>query len=220
MSTTTVAARQSAILGRLRQTYEDSGYQFFAHPSPELVPPFLRPFSPDAIAVRGDEGIVIEVAGRSEKTAAPNLVGLAERVAGAKGWRLNVYSTADFPREPVIDAPTIDQFAGQVSEVESLARAGQPRAAFLLAWTALEAAARFLLPGNRTRRPLLPEQVVEGLATCGAIEPETAEQLRGLIEPRERIAHGDPSATVGMETLAPLLAHLHEVRDVIGNYRP
>lgn len=213
----TLPAREATIVARLRERYEEQGYQFFARPPADLLPSAIRAFSPPAVAIRGDEGVVIGIVGQPDGAASPRLEELARRLAGVPGWTLMLYSTRDF-REPVIDAPTSEQFAAQVAEVDALAHAGRSRAAFLLAWTTLEAAARRLLPENRTRRPLAPEQVLEGLTMFGAIEQGAADRLRALADLRDRIGHGDPNAVVTDDILQMLIDQLHELRDLIGIY--
>ena len=47
-----LAFRERLVLERLRETYEREGYEFFLQPSGDILPPFLRGFRPDAIALK------------------------------------------------------------------------------------------------------------------------------------------------------------------------
>ena len=46
-----------AVLPRL----EEEGYAVYLHPNRPLVPPFLKDYVPDAIALRADKSLAIEI---------------------------------------------------------------------------------------------------------------------------------------------------------------
>src|SRR5260221_14654211 len=66
----TAATPESEVLSGLVPELEAEGYEVFLHPGPPLAPSFLGSVRPDAIAIRGDKKLLIEIVragGRAEK---------------------------------------------------------------------------------------------------------------------------------------------------------
>jgi uncharacterized protein YutE (UPF0331/DUF86 family) len=78
----------------------------------------------------------------------------------------------------------------RINEVELLLAGGNVRAAFVAAWSLLEAALNSALP-NADKRPRTPGTVVQTLAMDGLISEELEQSLRPLVETRNRVVHGD-----------------------------
>lgn len=186
-------ARERAILGLLRERYESDGYAFFTHPSPSLVPAFLEDFRPDAIAVRDDEGVVIEVK-VGEGAAGRRSPDVTDRFKDHGKWKFHVVYAGDVDTDTVsISPPDEQQLQKGVREVESLLDGGHSGAAFVLAWAVLEAAARQASAGSSEglTEALTSRQTVAVLEGEGLIDATSARNLRGMIEARNALAHGD-----------------------------
>ena len=54
-------AMQQEAPERVAQRYRDEGYQVIVRPFGEQIPPFLAGFQPDLIAIRGNEGVIVEI---------------------------------------------------------------------------------------------------------------------------------------------------------------
>ena len=70
---TNSAEYETDLLRALRPQYESKGYTFFIHPTSDLIPPFLRGYRPDAIAVSEKDNVVIEGEG-SQSAGKANVV--------------------------------------------------------------------------------------------------------------------------------------------------
>ena len=81
----------------------------------------------------------------------------------------------------------------RIEEVDALSASGHNRAAFVTAWSLLEAALQSINAAT-TAKPRTPGTVVQTLAMNGYIEPEVERNLRALIDLRNRIVHGDLKA--------------------------
>jgi uncharacterized protein YutE (UPF0331/DUF86 family) len=88
---------------------------------------------------------------------------------------------------PVMDKVSI---LDRALETKELARTGHLRAAFVTAWSVLEAGLNRVLP-EADKRPRTPGTVVQTLAMNGYITQEVEQRLRQLIQLRNRIVHGD-----------------------------
>lgn len=208
-----LASREAAILDRLKDRYEQQGYQFFAHPGPELIPAFLGGFRPDAIALKPGDRLIIEVKLKQPPVnAEKHLAEIARKVAMQSGWRFTVLVEDESPEGGVrVRRSTAAEIGRQLAEVAALAQAGHARAAFILAWAVLEAAARASCP-TLTDRPLTPMQTIQELAMQGVIEEAAADRLRDMLAARNAVAHGDFSVAVepaAVRFLIDLIAGLH-----------
>src|ERR1700676_243772 len=81
--------REQLVLQRLRDRYEHEGYSFHAYPPREFVPPFLADYHPDAIALKGDGGIVIEIRDPSMPRNV-RLSEVADYFKGQKNWQFQI----------------------------------------------------------------------------------------------------------------------------------
>ncbi len=194
----TVADHEANFLQALRNEYESRGYSFEIHPGRDRIPAFLGGYEPDAIATSNNESIVIEVKARRAAENEPRLSEIARLVEKQPGWKLRVYyRAATNPR--LYNIPTQDEVIKQIAEADRLAASGYWRAAFILGWAALEAAARALNSSDQRSRVMMPRELVEWLAYAGHIEPTDSGQLRKLIDIRNAIVHGSSDVTVGNE---------------------
>lgn len=206
-------ARERAVLDLLKERYEDEGYSFFIHPSPSIVPFFLDDYRPDAIAVGKDGGVVIEVKNRRSPSDSSS-TWVAERFRDQKNWKFVVVYSDDVGAEATtLGVSSVDQIEKQINEAVHLVGDGHLRAAFLLAWGTLEAAARIAEPDNSLGRSRVrtPRQIVEFLEREGLVEFEAARELRTLINVRNALVHGDLSIEVSESQVRRLLLVLDSI---------
>lgn len=185
----TLQEQEADFLQTLRSEYEGRGYRFYIHPTEHHLPSFLASYRPDAIAISPKESIVIEVKARREASNEPRLSKIARLIEKQPGWKLKIYyRAATIPR--LYDVPTKNSVKEQLTEAEKLFASGHARAAFIIAWAALEAAARAANPSDERGRVMMPRELVEWLAYEGHIDPSASRQLRDLIPLRNAIVHG------------------------------
>jgi hypothetical protein len=202
------------VLDRLRETYEHQGYQFFIEPLPQMLPPFLGGFRPDAIALKPGESHVIEVKFGRRSGEERRLETLAKLVAGQPGWQLKVFYEGEHPEDTLrFTLPTRSQIEAQITEAEQLAAAGHNKAALLLGWSVLEAIARARAAheGAVSQRPFSPAQTVQSLEMAGIIDRDVGQDLRAKAQLRNLAAHGDLGAEVNASSVEGLLRLLRRL---------
>jgi hypothetical protein len=166
----------------------------------------MRDHSPDAIALREDKKLAIEVL----HEGAPSnrrLDGLRELFSQHKDWELRVYWVSPSSTSQEIAGASRDVIEQSMRAVEELTADGRTRPALLMGWATFEAIGRAILP-EKLQRPQPPGRLTEVLAAEGYITPNEADHLRRLAESRNHLIHG------GLETSVSG-ADLHRFVDVL-----
>jgi uncharacterized protein YutE (UPF0331/DUF86 family) len=198
------ATRESDFLQSLMPGYESEGFSVFLHPSHEMLPPFLRGYQPDAIAIKDDKKIAIEIK-RDATHRAAQMEQLQKIFEEHPEWELRVYYIPGRPQEEDIQAPDILEIDAALAEVEQLKGAGHFRAALIMAWAALEAASRALLPQNLAR-PQPANKLIEILASEGIVTPTEADSLRKAINLRNAVTHGHFALSISEQQVDQVVA--------------
>jgi uncharacterized protein YutE (UPF0331/DUF86 family) len=183
------AIRETDFLQTLVPGYEAEGFSVFLHPARRMLPPFMRGYQPDAIAVKDDKKIAIEI--KRDATRHVARMGQLQQIFSKHPeWELRVYYIPGRPEEEEdIKAPGLPEIDAALAEVDQLKRDGHLRAALIMAWAALEAAARALLPQDLAR-PQPANKLIEVLASEGVVTPTEADALRQAISLRNAATHG------------------------------
>jgi hypothetical protein len=197
---TTTAAGLRA-LDQARDAYEADGYTVRYE---ERLPPPFRGFVADAVALRNDEVVVVEVrpADMSDQTR-NRLSSLAEIVAAEDGWRVDIVTYE--PEATPGDPERADIFR-RVEEARRVADIS-PDAAVILTWSAIEGA---LLRRSRARglvdaRAGSPRTLIRSLNINGLLSDNQAAELDGFAKLRNDVAHGlraDPPEPDRLDWLA------------------
>ncbi len=203
------ATRYEVLLDRIRESYERQGYEFFANPTGDLLPAFLRGYSPDAIALKSDDRIIIELKVSNHPSWGEQLSKLADCVKGQPGWHIKVHSA--LPRaEDSLDIQTQNPaiIRSRLQEIEGLALTGQSRAAFVMGWSVLEAITRDLASerGLNAGKPFSSGGLVQFLEMQGMIDDRAGHLLRQQAHLRNLVVHGDLSAEVSPEAVTGLVS--------------
>ena len=209
----TVRSRERLLLERLRETYEAEGYEFFIEPPRDIIPAFLGSYRPDAIALRPEGSVIVEVKSRRSGKDDPKLAGIAAAVAGHEGWQFKVYFDEQSSDDPPIAGPQRGELAAWLAELDQLVSAGHLRVALVFAWSILEATTRGLSRkrGSSFERPLSPLQIVQFLEMNSFVAREEARKLRDAARLRTMAVHGDFSVDVDrslVDFLSTLLRRL------------
>jgi hypothetical protein len=174
------------ILEATARTLEEQGYDVIREPSPSLLPETLRAMRPDAIAIGRDPKLVVEVA---QETAhdANRVAKLQQALKLTPEWKLHLvvgFATAS-PDVAMIDLTDISK---TLDRAEKLA-AQESQAALLMAWAALEALARTIMPKDFAR-PQSPGRIIERMASEGIVTPSEAAFMRHMAATRNTYIHG------------------------------
>lgn len=183
-----IATRERDFLQTLVPGYEAEGFSVFLHPTREMLPSFLRGYQPDAIAVKDGSKIIIEIKSDANRRAA-RIERLQQILSERPGWDFRVYYIPSPVGDEDIEASRIPDIDAALAEVDQLRQSGHLRAALMMAWSALEAASRALLPQNLAR-PQSGGQLIETLAAEGVITPSEADSLRRAVSARNAATHG------------------------------
>lgn len=193
VQTDLIASERQAIR-QYADWYSRQGYQVSVGPAPRELPEFLRTLSPDMIARRDGENVVVEI-----KTSSPSsferVQALARALEHRVGWTLQVVyvDLADPEWEPPAELPKIAELEARLDSLAGIEKDDdQSRLQFLLLWSIIEAAARHRLTsaGISPIRRISSSALINMLLTEGLIdEPQYAYLRRGLTV-RNSIAHG------------------------------
>ena len=181
-------ATEAAVLESIVPQLEAEGFEVYAHPSGHLLPPFLRGYSPGAIALREDRKLAIEVL-REGPSSKGRLDKLRELLSGRRDWELRVYWISPSNTPEAITVASSKDIEQAINTIEDLSDKKLFAPALLMAWATLEALGRASLP-ERLERPQTPRGLVQVLAGDGYITPSEADRLRQLAEVRNRLIHG------------------------------
>lgn len=200
------AERERQVLDLIAPRLTAEGYTVLRNPSRTILPPFMKGYVPDAIALGKPRNLAIEIVNDARDTTRKR-EGLTERFDGVSDWELRVFYLASFTDDVSLKKPTVDVIETVIGKVGTLVDAGQTEAALLLVWAGFEAFGRMLLP-NALSRPQPTSQLLERLAGDGIVTPDEAEWLRDLAAVRNAVAHGDLTRTVDPERILELLSIL------------
>jgi len=199
-------------LEQLAAEFTARGYAFVAEPSADQLPDFLGSYRPDAIARKADVNVAIAVKQRlgPDQRADRPLTEIRRLFEGQPDWRFTVaYMASDPLRAIKIAPPKPSALKARIDEARALLETGQRRGAFVLSWSLLEAAFRFVESADG-ESPLSSGSVVQALAMRGLISPETEARLRKLIPLHHRLVHGDLDIDPTHEEVGEVFAALDE----------
>jgi hypothetical protein len=201
----------AVILQMLVPTLEAEGFRVFLNPSRSILPSFMQGYQPDAIAMKADRKVAIEVKSRSGH-AEPQVQRLRAMFSAHPDWELrNVYAPTQgtdhaitvIPHQLVVE--NLDRLLKVFDEAGSIP-------ALLTGWSVFEAAARSLIP-DHLGRPQTPGRLLEVLASEGYVTPAEADALRELGNLRNKAAHGKLDAAVTRDQIAELVSVTRSLLD-------
>lgn len=181
------SATERTVLDEMEPRWQRQGYRLVRRPSREELPPFLKGFQPDAIAVGVTPSLVIEIVNPRSKATRAKVTQLSSLFENQDEWKLEVvYAPSESGEISISSQDDIRQALDDSIRLLDI----EPRAALLLVWAALEAAARHVHPdaASQARTSL---SLVELLISHGDLQLEEQTALRDIARKRNAIAHGD-----------------------------
>jgi uncharacterized protein YutE (UPF0331/DUF86 family) len=212
------ATAEADLLAGLLSQYEAEGFEVFIQPSSAMLPAFLKGQRPDAVAIKQDRKIAIELV-RARGDSPGKVQQLRELFSGHPDWEVRVYYVA--PRSPTgaIEIASRSSIDGAIQQVLELHAAGQVLAALLTGWATLEAAARALLP-DLFERAQPTERLIEVLASEGYLTPKEADVLRKIGAARNAAVHGQLDVRIEPAQLDELLSVLRTLTKFLDHDAP
>ena len=194
-------------LDRIVPLLRSEGYEVIPAPGPADLPPFLADRRPDAIAIGKHPSLLVEVFRKDGNRELAKVRELQSRLEGQDDWQLRVFyfSSLEPTLHPVPNAAKMDaiQAARNVSATE-------PRAAFLLAWSIVEAVARETIE-TAGARALHPSALVNLLVSEGHIDQAQANEMFRLAKLRSEVAHGQLDRATTPDDVSRLLSIAEQV---------
>lgn len=179
---------EADVLDSVLPQYEAEGFEVYVNPAPSILPSFMREHRPDAIALRTDKKIAIEVV-RSRGDSTRKIQELRSLFATHPDWELRVHYVSPLRSDKSPDVVPRAAIDLAIERVLNLKNEGHKLPALIMAWATLEGIGRALLP-DRLRRPQTPARLIEVLASEGYLTPQEADTLRGAIPLRNLAVHG------------------------------
>ena len=179
---------EAAVIETVLPTLEAEGFEVFVQPSRTMLPAFLKAYRPDAIALKGDRKIAIEITSSSSATKA-KVDRLRQLFSKHPDWEFRVVYDSRRSIDETIPVASKGLIEEHLKKIEEGLDSMGPAAALLTAWALFEAAGRSLIPAS-LGRPQTPARLVEALASDGYVTPDEADTLRRLSLARNEVAHG------------------------------
>lgn len=185
---------QRCELERVADEYRADGYQVVVEPGPDEIPDFLRAHQLDMIARKEGESVVVGVRTRDE-LADEQISDLAAAVNARAGWRFDLVVTngAAWPDGVPIDAtePDVDRIESLAETAERLLARDELEAAYLVSWSATEAALRRMAcRASINFEQKSPQFVLKTLVAEGVLSHDQYDALRRAMRVRNAVAHG------------------------------
>ena len=186
-----IAMSESQFIAKKAAEYRSRGYAV----SQDVRLDFLPGFRADLLVCKDGETKVIEVKTRTSLAVTPEVSELAEAISARPGWSFDLLVVGEPER---LDAPASAQpfaaknIAQRIEQAEKALAAGFDEAAFLMAWSACEAAVRNLVAaeGVEIARVTNAGYVLSQAVFHGAISRNDDEYLSDMLAYRNAIAHG------------------------------
>jgi hypothetical protein len=195
--------------------YRKRGYVVIEDPNSEQLPQFLQGFTPDLIATRDDDRVVLEIKGRDELKGSNEFVALATVVNQQVGWPLELIHLAS--RGPAVVGPDKANLDRLVARSLAAREAGLQDAALIYALSVLEELIRDIGAQHRIKvRQLSTRAIVHDLVFLGVVGEEAADVLDRAWEQRERIMRGvSAEAYPDVGAIAELIDAGREVQEAM-----
>ena len=118
------------MLRELIPELEAEGYEVYVHPNRPVTPAFLGNFQPDAVALRSDKNLLIEVISQTSH-AEEKIKQLSELVAAQPNWQLRVVWVTPTSKHDTLQTQTPNSISKRIAEVRDLISAEHNAAALL-----------------------------------------------------------------------------------------
>lgn len=179
----------------IAKDYESRGYSVIVSPNQSNLPNFLKGYEPDLIAQNELESVVVGVKSTKGNTAQlKQYESLANAISEHKKWRFELVFTNPIEQtlqKSNVTELSLDKIRQRLDEVKSLIDSNHIEAAFLLAWTTLEASIRLKLKNKKsdsTNKPTLA--VIKTVFSLGYINSHDYKKLERLNQRRNQLIHG------------------------------
>ena len=186
-----IAISERQFVAKKAAEYRSRGYEVFQEIPLDFMPGFIA----DLVVRKDGETRVIEVKTRTSLAVTPQMTELAEAISARPGWSFDLLLVGEPER---LDTPesaqpfTESHIDRRINQAEKVLAMGFAEAAFLLAWSACEAAVRALAAadGVEIRRATHSGYILGQAVYHGAISRNDDAYLSDMLAYRNAIVHG------------------------------
>jgi uncharacterized protein YutE (UPF0331/DUF86 family) len=204
---------EAEVIESLLSRYQAEGFDVYVNPSPSILPPFMQEYRPDAIALKKDKKIAIEVVGSNARSS-QKVKTLQSLFADHDDWELVVFYASPIASNKLLEVASTSAINDSIQRVVDLSEAGHLLPALVMAWATFEAIGRAMLP-DQFQRPQTPARLVEVLGSEGYITPEEADTLRAASTIRNAVVHGQLDSKVDSPMLESFVAILRTLAKLL-----
>lgn len=200
------------LANQAEEEYRNRGYEVSRERPLEVLPGFIA----DLVARKDDEVIVMEVATRASLALNPRISQLAQTLRDKPGWAFELLLVGEPERlaapEPIrlLGGQEIRQ---RVADAKRALDAGFREAAFILAWSALEATIQELIAEEDTPSADVTNSghLLDQAVFLGVLSREDYQQLTELLRYRNAVAHGFGADGVNETSVTALLEKVRQL---------
>ena len=194
---------------KTEEEYRNKGYTVLREAPLE----FMTDFVADLVARKDDETIVIEVSTRAGLALNPRIGELVETLHAKPGWSFELLLVGEPEKlespasaQPLYGQGTLERLNQAVRALES----GLAEAAFVTAWSALEAATRALIAEElgTTSDITMSGHVLDEAVFLGVISRSDYDDLRNMMKYRNAIVHGFSPSDFGNHMVTELIGRV------------
>ena len=194
---------------KTEEEYRNKGYTVLREAPLE----FMTDFVADLVARKDDETIVIEVSTRAGLALNPRIGELVETLHAKPGWSFELLLVGEPEKlespasaQPLYGQGTLERLNQAVRALES----GLAEAAFVTAWSALEAATRALIAEEVGANSdiTMSGHVLDEAVFLGIISRSDYDDLRNMMKYRNAIVHGFSPSDFGNHMVTELIGRV------------
>ena len=194
---------------KTEEEYRNKGYTVLREAPLE----FMTDFVADLVARKDDETIVIEVSTRAGLALNPRIGELVETLHAKPGWSFELVLVGEPEKlespasaQPLYGQGTLERLDQAVRALES----GLAEAAFVTAWSALEAATRALIAEEVGANSdiTMSGHVLDEAVFLGIISRSDYDDLRNMMKYRNAIVHGFSPSDFGNHMVTELIGRV------------
>jgi hypothetical protein len=181
------------LLQRIAEDYRRRGFEVVIEPQGNALPEFLADTTPDIIASRANEHLVIEVKRAPETVDPGQVAAISKKLAAHPGWRLVLMAPEPPDRGIDSDLLILDEqsIRQRFDEASALIAQSHSEAAMMLAWSATEALLRLIATRYKIKTDRLDTAaLLRALASEGLLSADDLSQLNSTYRMRSAFAHG------------------------------
>ena len=195
---------------KTEEEYRNQGYAVLREAPLEFMPDFVA----DLVAHKDDETVVIEVSTRAGLALKPRIGELVETLRAKPGWSFELVVVGEPEKlesptsvQPLYGRETLERLDQAVRALES----GLTEAAFVTAWSALEAAIRALITadgGAASTGITMSGHVLDEAVFLGVLSRSDYDDLRNMMKYRDAIIHGFSPSDFGNHMVTELIGRV------------